>query len=155
MRPLILWIVILSLLAGGCKYIKKQKMFSKSLDTIENSELSKDTAAEDSMALLSAAEQENNIFDEPPVVEPPVAESDFTPDGRYFMIVGSFQSQSNAEKYASKLEGMGYSASIIPSDIGYYRVSAQSYTTLQSGLNDIPNFRSAVTPGAWVHVKKR
>ncbi|MBN2347446.1 MAG: SPOR domain-containing protein [Bacteroidales bacterium] len=150
MRPIILLIVILSIFSGGCKYLKKQKMFSKNLDTLVNSDTAVAEIANDTITFAAVTENVNDIFEEPKVVKPIVS-----PDGRYFMIVGSFQYQTNAEKYVKKLENMGYAARVIPSDIGYYRVSAQTYSTLQGGLDDIPNFRSAVTPGAWVHIKKR
>ena len=70
------------------------------------------------------------------------------------MIVGSFQNPNLAEKYAEKIQQMGYISQVIEANNGFFRVSAKSYNDFHAGINDIETFRASVTSRAWLHVKR-
>ncbi|MGD2035887.1 MAG: SPOR domain-containing protein, partial [Bacteroidales bacterium] len=95
------------------------------------------------------------IPEEPVIVEEPVETQPRTGygDGRYFMIVGSFQNQNFAEMYAERIQEMGYQTQIIEASNGFYRVSAKSYNNFQQGISEIDDFRASITAGAWLHVR--
>ena len=100
--------------------------------------------------------EEEPIIDTPIVVEEPELEPIPEPviEKNYKMIVGSFQVEANAEKYAQKLADQGYQTEIIQASNGYFRVSAKAYPTLKEGLSELETFRYDISENAWVHVKK-
>lgn len=105
----------------------------------------------------TVAEIETIIQETEPIVEPLEAQtaSEGYGNDRFYMVVGSFLSETLAQKYAQKMLDKGYQPQVIFSNtMGFYRVSAQSYEDYTLAVNDIQNFRNNVTPRAWVHVKK-
>jgi hypothetical protein len=140
----ILILLFLSLFLGyGCKYFKKSK--PKEIDTI-----SADTTASainDSAAYYSG---ENNTD---AGVSSAVKGSSAI-QGHYYMIVGCFTVQENADSYANKLKSMGYQAQIIPGRDNFQMVAAKSYDNLRAGVADIDKFRNELTPNAWVYKKR-
>ena len=156
MKKLIIVFFISGLLFQGCNYFKKHRLFSKKVDTLQE--------------IKQVAQQEpavdTSVISQPQVEEPvaPVADNntqktanEFSSSGEkhYYMIVGSFLDQKNAERYAQKLRDMGYSPEIInDASNGFHRVSARSYDSFKTGIDEIPEFRSSVSSKAWVHVKK-
>jgi hypothetical protein len=148
-KALILFVFAGILSLSSCKYFEKHRLFSKDVDTLLDAEVSK--------------QANNQIIDTTPILEPaaaPVSEPVVQHTGfgygsdRYYMIVGSFQNQNLAEKYAEKIQQMGYQTQIIESTSGFYRVSAKSFNNFNIGIGELPNFRSNVTEHAWLHVHK-
>ena len=138
------------LLFASCKFFKKQKMFSKDVDTL----LLQEPKVELAQLPADTVEIEKIIQETEPVVVQKETIIGYSSD-RYYMVVGSFLSEKLAAKYANTLLDMGYQPHVIYSSYdGYYRVSAKSYNSFQVAINDIPSFRSSVTNRAWVHVKK-
>ena len=74
--------------------------------------------------------------------------------GHYYMIVGCFTVQENANSYANKLKTMGYESQIIQGRDNFQMVAAKSYDNLQAGIADIDKFRNELTPNAWVYKKR-
>ena len=74
--------------------------------------------------------------------------------GHYYMIVGCFTVQENADGYASKLRAMGYESQIIQGRDNFQMVAAKSYNNLQAGVAEIDKFRNELTPNAWVYKKR-
>ena len=74
--------------------------------------------------------------------------------GHYYMIVGCFTVQENADSYASKLRTMGYESQIIQGRDNFQMVAAKSYDNLQAGIADIDKFRNELSPNAWVYKKR-
>jgi hypothetical protein len=148
-RYLAILMVVLGL--SSCKYFRQQKWFSKDVDTLLTyTEEPVDTTLVDSMNI------ETIVQETVPVTTSAISQTGYgyTSDS-YYMVVGSFLSEQLANKYAKKIQEMGYQPQIIYSNsLGFYRVSAKSYTDFKLAVNDINNFRDNVTPRAWVHVKK-
>jgi hypothetical protein len=130
---------VLALLCNSCKYIKNT--FSKNVDTLV-ADTTPVSNVIDSAMLYSQTRsigQEQNRAS--------VASS----TGSYYMIVGCFTVPNNAEKYAEMLRGKGFEVIIIPGRDNFQMVSAQSYSTYRSSVNDLNKFRNNVTPNAWVY----
>jgi len=47
----------------------------------------------------------------------------------YFVIMGSFQSKDNADRFSETLRGYGFTPSILLSETGFHRVSVNSFTS--------------------------
>jgi len=156
MKKLIIVIFISGLLLQGCNYFKKHRLFSKKVDTLQEIKPVTQTEPLVDTTVYSQPAVEEQI---PPAVtdNTPKNSDDFTASGdkRYFMIVGSFLDQKNAERYAQKLRDMGYSPKILDDAAnGFHRVSARSYDNFKTSIDEISMFRSSVASKAWVHVKK-
>jgi cell division protein FtsN len=148
-KPLILFVFAGVLAMSSCKYFEKHRLFSKDVDTLLD-------------AVATNPVVTNQIIDTTPIISEPTAapapvvkQTGFGyGSDKYYMIVGSFQNQNLAEKYAEKIQKMGYQTQIIESPSGFYRVSAKSYNNYKTGIKDLEDFRTNVTANAWLHVHK-
>lgn len=130
---------------GSCNYFKKHRLFSKDVDTVLDMTIAEpEPVIEDTTTVLP-----EEIA--PPVVSKPTYTNQ---NSHYFMIVGSFQNYNFAKLYSEKIRQMGYQSEIIEASNGFYRVTAKSYDNFQQGISEIDDFRSSITPGAWLHVKR-
>jgi hypothetical protein len=127
---------------------KKDKMFSKNVDTLLNKPTAVVKQLPDSNKIETiVAETEPIDLNKQPIIG-------YTSD-KYYMVVGSFLSEKLALRYAHTILDMGYQPQVIySSSLGYYRVSVKSYTDLNTALSEMPGFRSSITGRAWVHIKK-
>jgi hypothetical protein len=144
------FVLMIAISLSSCKYIKQQKWFSKDVDTLLNTEPTPvvDTIADSTQIKTIVQETE-------PVVTSAATTYGYGIDN-FYMVVGSFLSEQLANKYARKIQELGYQPQIIYSKSqGFYRVSAKSYSDYASAIGDIAGFRDKVTPRAWVHVKKK
>ncbi|MFV0521977.1 MAG: SPOR domain-containing protein [Mangrovibacterium sp.] len=84
------------------------------------------------------------------------SDANLNSDNSYFVIVGSFSSLANANRYKAELAPKGFSAIVLHSDTGYYRVCVNSYATEQSARVRISQIRSEFPEYAdcWLLVKK-
>jgi hypothetical protein len=144
----ILILLFLSLFLGyGCKYFKKSK--PRVVDSISTDT---STALNDSAAYYSGSNTDN------PEAALSVGKSSSTRTnaikGHYYMIVGCFTVQENADSYAAKLRNMGYETQIIQGRDNFQMVAAKSYDNLRAGVAEIDKFRNEVTPNAWVYKKR-
>jgi cell division protein FtsN len=142
MRSSLILLVVFSLLTmSSCNYFKKHRLFSKDVDTVLDMTIQEPTPM---------VADTTPVIPEPTYQEPvPTRSTD-----KYFMIVGSFQNQNLANLYAEKIKQMGYQSQVMDASNGFYRVSAKSFSNFKQGVSEIDNFRSSVTPRAWLHVKR-
>ena len=146
----ILILLFLSLFLGyGCKYFKKSK--SREVDTILADTMA--SAVNDSAAYYSGANDDNTNAVAPSDNKGVWARTNAI-QGHYYMIVGCFMVQENADSYANKLRTMGYEAQIIQGRDNFQMVAAKSYNNLGAGIADIDKFRNELTPNAWVYKKR-
>lgn len=138
---LIITLFIGILLISSCHFLEDHPLFNKGADSLLNMPV-----VEPKLEMIDT----NAIIPEESVALP--VQTGYG-DGKYFMIVGSFQNQNFAELYAEKIQEMGYQSQIIESSSGFYRVTAKSYNNFQQGVNEIDEFRSSITSGAWLHVR--
>jgi hypothetical protein len=149
-KSLILFSFAGLLALSSCKYLEKHRLFSRDVDTLLDAEVSKP--------------ENNQLIDTTPIITEPTVAPVSQPvakqvvfgygSDKYYMIVGSFQNQNLAERYAEKIQKMGYQTQIIESSGSFYRVSAKSYSDFKTGISELEDFRSNVTSRAWLHVHK-
>jgi cell division protein FtsN len=146
----ILILLFLSLFLGyGCKYFKKSK--PREVDTIMADTLA--SAVNDTAAYYSGANDDNTAAVASQAKKSSPARTSAI-QGHYYMIVGCFTIQENADSYANKLRSMGYEAQILKGRDNFQMVAAKSYDNLQAGIADIDKFRNELTPNAWVFKKR-
>jgi hypothetical protein len=136
----------------SCKFIKT-KILSKKVDTLS---VFNDTLAHE-VAMDTSFRQETSSYAQPE----PQAEVKATQkkdvsvaNAQFYMIVGCFTVPENASRYAEKIRSLGYEGEIISGHDGYQMVTAKSYDNYRTSISEIDQFRSNVTPNAWVFVKK-
>jgi hypothetical protein len=149
-KALILFLFAGIIALSSCKYLEKHRLFSKDVDTLLDAEVTKQV--------------NNQVIDTTPIITEPTVAPVTQPvkqqpsfgygADKYYMIVGSFQNQNLAEKYAEKIQQKGYQTQIIESTNGFYRVSAKSFSDFKTGIGELPDFKSNVTTNAWLHVHK-
>ena len=153
MKPAVSFLLLVGILMlSSCNYLKKHRLFSRDVDTVLDMTLEEPKPVEiDSSAFIV---EEEPVM-EPVIEEPPVQTLPSAGYGsdRYYMIVGSFQNQNLAERYAEKIQQMGYVSQVIEANNGFYRVSAKSYNDFHTGVSEIETFRSTVASRAWLHVR--
>ena len=99
----ILILLFLSLFLGyGCKYFKKSK--PQEIDTITADTTS--SAMNDSAAYYSGANNDNSDASASSAIKGSSAKTNAI-QGHYYMIVGCFTVQENADSYANKLKNDG------------------------------------------------
>lgn len=143
----ILLFFALAVFLSSCNYLKEHRLFSRDVDSVLDMTLEEPEPLVIDTTPIVYAEPE------PVYVEPEPQTSVGYGSDRFYMIVGSFQNQSFADRYAEKIRQMGYQTNIISASNGYYRVSAKSYNNYQIGIGEINDFRSNVASQAWLHVK--
>ena len=146
----ILILLFLSLFLGySCKYFKKSK--PREVDTIMADTMA--SAVNDSAAYYSGAIDDNTNAVASSANQGVSARTNAI-QGHYYMIVGCFTVQQNADSYANKLRTLGYEAQIIQGRDNFQMVAAKSYNNLGAGIADIDKFRNEITPNAWVYKKR-
>jgi len=146
----ILILLFLSLFLGyGCKYFKKSK--PREVDTIMADTMA--SAMNDSAAYYSGANDDNTNA-VAASANKGVSTRTNAIQGHYYMIVGCFTVQDNADSYANKLRKMGYETQIIQGRDNFQMVAAKSYNNLGAGIAEIDKFRNEITPNAWVYKKR-
>jgi hypothetical protein len=151
-RVLIASLVVL-LVMPSCKFIKT-KILSKKVDTLS---VFSDTLAKDEPIDTVFQQEATNYIPPESQTTASGGQTRTVPsvsDAQCYMIVGCFTVPENANRYAEKIKGMGYEGEVIAGNDGYQMVTAKSYGSFRTSVSEIEQFRSAVTPNAWVFVKK-
>ncbi len=153
MKNTIALIILVLIIASGCKYFEKKRLFSKSADTLINyAEDISDTGSADTTDFYSGM---NEMITQPAVTAPEDEyQSTVSGNKRAYMVVGCFLVPQNADRYAQKMREMGYSAEIVMGHDGFHMVTVNSYNNVKSGVSEIPKYRSEINQNAWVFVKR-
>jgi hypothetical protein len=154
MKKILFLLVMSLLLCNGCKFFRGKS--AKTIDTI-----TADTTTEE---IIDSADLYTGIGDAPvteqsaPVAQmpasTPVTQRTSALGGTYYMIVGCFTVQNNADKFAEKLRGKGYNPQIISGSNNFQMVSAKSYSSYRESVAELDKFRNEVTPNAWVYLQR-
>ncbi len=154
MKKILFLLVMSLLLCNGCKFFRGKS--AKTIDTI-----TADTTTEEiidsadlytGMGDAPVTEQSAPAFQMP--ASTPVTQRTSALGGTYYMIVGCFTVQNNADKFAEKLRGNGYNPQIISGSNNFQMVSAKSYNSYRESVADLDKFRNEVTPNAWVYLQR-
>lgn len=73
----------------------------------------------------------------------------FDASKHFHIIAGSFGSEANANRLASKLQSKGFGETSVTMNGGMYRVSVKGFSTLNEATAEAASIQSSV-PGAWV-----
>jgi dihydrodipicolinate synthase/N-acetylneuraminate lyase len=71
---------------------------------------------------------------------------------RVHIIIGAFKNSSNADEYATAVQGQGYDGKIIAGPYSFSLVTASSHESLQAALNALGSVRETVVETAWIYL---
>jgi hypothetical protein len=145
MKNFAILLSMILLLCGGCKYFKKQTPKSVDIITADTNETEN---SYDSAAYYSSTVTETAA----PSVSQSTQSNAVT--GKYYMIVGCFKVDANADRYAEKIRSMGYNVELLAGMNDFEMVAARSYNSYRESVNEIDKFRTEVTPNAWVYLQR-
>ncbi|MDD4191240.1 MAG: SPOR domain-containing protein [Mangrovibacterium sp.] len=76
--------------------------------------------------------------------------------GKFFVIVGSFSSMENANRYKQELIPQGFAPIVLHSETGYYRVCVNAYTDETAARQRVQQIRTDYPKYAdtWLLIKK-
>jgi hypothetical protein len=152
MKRILIASLVVLLVMPSCKFIKT-KILSRKVDTLSimtdtlSHKEKTDTAFQQEMTDYVPAQPQT--FENAGQNKPA-----YSSNAQFYMIVGCFTVPENANRYAEKIRGMGFDGEIIPGHDGFQMVTARSYGNFNTSIAEIDQFRSDVTPNAWVFVKK-
>ena len=128
MKRIIIPILLISLLASGCKYFGGKKEVKK-VDTLAAWQAKQDSLGK-IQAVIAAKEQATR--DSLQRIQDAQAKL------KFHVIIGSFKVPTNADGWLQEVNKMGYTnTSIIDSDNGFKLVSIGSYETYSKAFNEI------------------
>ncbi|MPQ48455.1 hypothetical protein GCQ56_15730 [Marinifilum sp. N1E240] len=90
----------------------------------------------------------------------PVAKKKLEPvvekvSNKYFLIVASFEKQSNADKLQNKLKTEGYVSEVHNATNGFYRVSYKGFSNRKLAFEELKNVRSTEEhKDTWLYIKR-
>jgi hypothetical protein len=128
MKRIIIPILLLSLLVGGCKYLSPNKG-AKKVDT-----MAKWQAKQDSLGKIQAAiaAKEKAVQDSLQRVQEMLAKF------KFHVVIGSFKVPTNADSWLQEVNKMGFSnTKIIDSDNGFKLVSIGAYESYSKAFAEI------------------
>jgi cell division protein FtsN len=74
---------------------------------------------------------------------------------KYFLIVASFEKQSNADKLQNKLKTEGYGSEVHNATNGFYRVSYKGFSDRKLAFQELKNVRSTEEhKDTWLYIKR-
>jgi len=74
---------------------------------------------------------------------------------KYFLIVASFEKQSNADKLQNKLKTEGYVSEVHNATNGFYRVSYKGFSNRKLAFEELKNVRSTEEhKDTWLYIKR-
>jgi len=137
-------LILIVLLTGACKFFRKSS--TNLVDTLVVNTESNIAATPDTSGLDEMADAYRNsaLQDTPAQIQ----------NHQYYMIVGCFVVPENADRYAERLRQQGYNPTILQGRDNFRMVSAKSYPTLSEGVSELAMFRTDVSSGAWVHIRR-
>ena len=169
MKKILLAGLILSVLLPGCKVIENLKKK-------DDSELTQEAEPATKVFEVPGTEPgkvRNNptsdkMYEQPKTNEKPVRiqSETFTFDKQedkaryenstYFVIIGSFSSNENANRYKQELTPQGFSPIVLHSETGYFRVCVNSFTNEMEARKRVYQIRNDYPQYAdtWLLIKK-
>ena len=166
--------LIFSVSLSGCKVIEKLKKSDEQEVTVEaeNPETKVFSVPAEKPAKRTSTVRNNptsdKMYETPKKSEKPVRiqSETFTFDKQedrvnnegntYFVIIGSFSSNDNANRYKQELIPQGFRPIVLRSETGYFRVCVNSFTDEAEARNRVYQIRSDYPKYAdtWLLIKK-
>lgn len=138
MKRLILMLVALAFVAGGCKFFDKGKNKKKQQQEVVDPAAAQ-KAREDSIRIAQEQEAERLRMAREQAIQDSIRQvKEREAQFRFHVIIGSFKVPSNAESWEQEVRQMGFkNTKIIDGPNGFTLVSVGSFDTYSKAFNEI------------------
>lgn len=170
MKKIFVAVLAMGLLFSGCKVFQKLKKNDEPATEQNNSE-TKVFSVPNTNSQVRENPTSDKMYEKPEEAEPaekPVRTQSETftfsqkedqaknEKNSYFVIIGSFSSSDNANRYKQELIPQGFVPIVLHSETGYYRVCVNSYTDEMEARQRIYQIRKDFPQYAdtWLLIKK-
>ena len=169
MKKIIFVVLALGVLSSGCKVFEKMKKKDQTeTATVQDNSQAKVFSVPATKSQVRENPTSDRMYEQPEETEKPVRTQaeNFTfsqkedqaknEKNSYFVIIGSFSSNENANRYKQELIPQGFNPIVLHSETGYYRVCVNSFTDefearkrIYQIRNDFPQYADT-----WLLIKK-
>ncbi|SFE47075.1 SPOR domain-containing protein [Sunxiuqinia elliptica] len=169
MKKIMMAVLALGLLSSSCKVFQKVKKEDKpATETVQDDTQTKVFSVPSTQTEVREAPSSDRMYEQAEKTEKPVRiqSETFTfaqkedqaknENNSYFVIIGSFSSNANANRYKQELIPQGFNPIVLHSETGYYRVCVNSFTDefearkrVYQIRNDFPQYADT-----WLLIKK-
>lgn len=169
MKKIMVAVLALGLLSSGCKVFQKLKKEKEpATETVQDNAQTKVFSVPETKSEVRENPTSDRMYEETAVPEKPVRVQSETfsfaqkedqvknENKSYFVIIGSFSSNENANRYKQELQPQGFNPIVLHSETGYYRVCVNSFTDefearkrVYQIRNDFPQYADT-----WLLIKK-
>lgn len=167
MKKIFVAVLAMGLLFSGCKVFQKLKKSDEPATEQESSE-AKVFSVPNTSPTVRENPTSDKMYEEAEKTEKPVRTQSETftfsqkedqsknEKNSYFVIIGSFSSSENANRYKQELIPQGFAPIVLHSETGYYRVCVNSYTDEMEARQRIYQIRKDFPQYAdtWLLIKK-
>lgn len=169
MKKIIVTVLALGLLSSGCKVFEKlKKKDAPATETIQDDGPAKVFSVPATKSEPREKPVSDQMYEEKAEIEKPVRmqSETFTFDKKedqvknenstYFVIIGSFSSNENANRYKQELAPQGFNSIVLHSETGYYRVCVNSFSDEFEARKRVYQIRTDFPQHAdtWLLIKK-
>lgn len=169
MKKLMVAVLALGVLNSGCKVFEKLKKDDKpATEEMQDNANSNVFSVPATKSEVGENPTSNRMDEEKEEVEKPVRVQSETftfaqqedqvknENKSYFVIIGSFSSNENANRYKKELIPQGFSPIVLHSETGYYRVCVNSFTDEMEARQRVHQIRNNFPQYAdtWLLIKK-
>ncbi|MFO7829571.1 MAG: SPOR domain-containing protein [Bacteroidales bacterium] len=150
MRNLILALAAIVLLASGCEFFEKKKMFSKE-DTLVAYQRRVDSLKRiDSLKKAKAIEKQKAEQARKDSIKK--AEEERKRLYKFHVIVGSFKTKKYANAYNDFIAQKGYKTEVIRNQYQFDMISIGAYKSWREAVKDLEDAREAIEPTSWIYI---
>ena len=169
MKKIMVAVLALGLLSSGCKVFQKLKKEKEPVtETVQDNTQTKVFSVPETKPEVRENPTSDRMYEETAEPEKPVRVQSETftfaqkedqvknENKSYFVIIGSFSSNENANRYKQELQPQGFNPIVLHSETGYYRVCVNSFTDefearkrVYQIRNDFPQYADT-----WLLIKK-
>lgn len=169
MKKIIVAVLALSMLSSGCKVFQKLKKDDQpAAGSIQDDGQTKVFSVPGTKSEIRENPTSDTMYEQAEETEKPVRVQSETftfsqkedqvknENNSYFVIIGSFSSNENANRYKQELTPQGFSPIVLKSETGYYRVCVNSFTDESDARSRVHQIRSDFPQyyDTWLLIKK-
>ena len=169
MKKIMVAVLALGVLSSGCKVFEKlKKDDGQTTDTMQEDTQAKVFSVPATTSEVRENPTSDRMYEEPEETEKPVRVQSETftfaqkedqiknESSTYFVIIGSFSSNENANRYKQELIPQGFNPIVLHSETGYYRVCVNSFNEELEARKRVHQIRNNYPKYAdtWLLIKK-
>ncbi len=154
MQKLIIIVLTLMLVIGGCDFVKRVNPFAKKVDTMEIYQQRQDSIRRAELLRRQQEEARREQARADSLMKVREAEEELMKAaGRYHLIVGAFKTPAYAEDFHKKMLAQGHDSRIIMSANNFHLVTIKSLDNYRTAVREWRDIRGQGEHLVWLYIK--